>query len=310
MTRLARRRGHRFADPAVFERERAAMRGPADFLELYRAVCSLAEGPDDHLLLAEAMAHDFTRQGLARAEVYVSPEIFTVMGQDPQACLEAVAAGFAQGEAAGGARCRILLDAVRHWGAESAARVLDLHERRPLPSVVGFGIGGDESAAPAGLFEKVYERARGLGLRTSVHAGEWAGPGSVREALDRLRPDRIDHGVRAAEDVELMTRLAGEGIVLNVAPSGNAATGVSASRTAHPLPRLLGHGVAVALSADDTLLFASTTAGEYRWARELPGVSAAHLRAMAENAWRAAFAPPAEIAEGLRGLESVDFGAL
>jgi adenosine deaminase len=310
MTRLAGLRGHRFADAAVFGRERAAMRGPADFLELYRGVCGLTRSPEDHLLLAEEMSRELARSGLARAEVYVSPEIFAILGQDPAACLEAVAAGFAQGESSGGATCRVLLDAVRHWGPESAARVLDLHERRPLPGVVGFGIGGDEAAAPPRDFAKIYERARGLGLRTSVHAGEWAGAGSVREALDHLRPDRIDHGVRAAEDPELLRRLAGEGIVLCVAPSGNVATGVVPSLAAHPMPRLLAAGVAVALSADDTLLFATTTANEYRAARETLGCSAGQLRAMAENAWKAAFATAEEIAEGRRGLETLDFGAL
>jgi adenosine deaminase len=310
MTRLARERGHRYADAAVFERERAAMRGTSDFLELYRQVCGIPRGPEDHLGLAEGMSGELARHGVARAEVYVSPEIFARLGQDPDACLEAVAAGFAQGEAGGGARCRILLDAVRHWGVESAARVLDLQERRRLPGVVGFGIGGDEAAAPARMFVGIYERARGLGLRTSVHAGEWAGADSVRDALDFLRPDRIDHGVRAIEDPELVRRLAGEGIVLNVAPTGNVATGVVPSWAAHPLPRLLAHGVAVALSADDTLLFATTTAGEYRVARDLPGVTSSHRRAMAQNAWKAAFAPPEEIAAGLRRLEPMDLETL
>jgi adenosine deaminase len=310
VTALAKRRGHRFADHARFVEERAAVRDAPGFLALFAEVCRLPAGPEDHVALARAVSCELARDGVALAEIYVSPEIFARVGQDPLACLEAVAAGLSEGEAAGGARCRILLDAVRHWGVESAMRVLDLHERRRLPAVVGFGIGGDETAAPAAAFAGVYERARGLGLKTSVHAGEWAGAAEVRDALAHLRPDRIDHGVAAAEDPALMARLAAQEIVLNLAPSGNVVTGVVPTLERHPLSRLLAHGVRVALGADDPLLFATSTAGEYRVARERLGVSKDDLRRMAENAWRAAFAPQEEIAAGLRGIAELDFASL
>ena len=71
-------------------------------------------------------------------------------------------------------------------------------------------MGGDEASVPAAAFGGVYLRARSLGLRTSVHAGEWAGPDSVREVLDALRPDRLDHGIAAAQDPRLLERLAEE----------------------------------------------------------------------------------------------------
>src|SRR5262249_25679074 len=98
--------------------------------------------------------------------------------------------------------------ATAHWGPEPSARVLDLYERVRLPSIVGFGMGGDEQAIPAAAFAGVYLRARALGLRTSVHAGEWAGAEAVREVLDVLRPDRLDHGIGAAAHPRLLDRLA------------------------------------------------------------------------------------------------------
>ena len=182
-----------------------------------------------------------------------------------------MAAGFER--APDGTRCRILLDAVRHWGPESAHRVLDLYESRPLPSIVGFGLGGDEASYPAAAFADVYLRARGLGLRTSVHAGEWAGASSVAEALDALRPDRIDHGIAAASDARLLRRLAEEGTVLCVAPSSNRVTRAVPSLAAHPLSRLLAAGVRVAIAADDPLFFDTTTRREYGILRGELGVS-------------------------------------
>jgi adenosine deaminase len=287
---LAARAGSPLADPAQFAGRRRAVRDPAGFLALFADVCRLFRSPEDYRDAARRLASSLFEDGVSYAEVYVSPEIFARIGLPGQACLEAVDAGFADAAAGGGAAdCRILLDTVRHWGPEAAERVLDLHERRPLPRVVGFGMGGDESSIPAAAFARAYDRARGLGLSTSVHAGEWRGSGSVREALDALAPDRIDHGIAAAEDPELLARLAGLGITLWVAPTGNVATGAVGSVESHPLPRLVRAGVSVALSADDPLLFATTTAGEHAAAREAMGLSPAAMAAIRAQAWRGAF---------------------
>jgi adenosine deaminase len=298
---LASRAGHPFADPAAFESARRSVRDANGFLLLYAEICRLFRRPEDYLEAALAVAAALSDDGLRYAEIYVSPEIFARVGLDPAACLEAVDVGFRESLEARGILCRILLDAVRHWGPESAERVLDLHERTRFPSVAGFGLGGDERAVPAAAFAGVYLRARALGLRTSVHAGEWAGPEAVREVLDALRPDRLDHGVAAASDESLVQRMVDEDTILCVAPTSNLRTGAVARAEVHPLKALLDAGVRVTLSADDPLLFGTSTAGEYRFARARLGVSEADLRRLAGNAWRAAFCTRAERKAGLAG---------
>jgi adenosine deaminase len=298
---LATRAGHRFAEPEEFARARAAVADSQAFLSLFAEVCRLFRGPEDYHEAARAVAARLSRDGLAYAEVYVSPEIFSRLGLPPAECLAAIAAAFDE-RPDGGTRCRILLDAVRHWGPESAERVLDLHERNPLPAVVGFGLGGDEASLPAAAFAGVYLRARALGLRTSVHAGEWAGAQSVSEALDALRPDRIDHGIAAAASPLLMARLAEEGTVLCVAPSSNRATGAVPSLAAHPLERLLRAGVRVAVAADDPVLFSTTTRREYDLLEGELGLPAEDRRRCAENSWRGAFCTAEERRAGLAAV--------
>lgn len=303
---LARRAGHSFRDPMLFESALKEVTDAAGFLSLYAEVCGLFRSPDDYAEAARAMTARLTGDGVAYAEVFVSPEIFRKQGLPAAACLEAIASAFAEsGE--GRAQCRILLDVVRHWGPESGHRVLDLYEESAPDGVVGLGMGGDENAVPASAFSGVFARARSLGLPTSVHAGEWGGPESLREALDALRPDRVDHGIAAADDEALARRLAEEGTILCVSPSSNAATSVVDSIERHPLPRLLAAGVRVALCADDPLLFSTTTRREYRLARQRLGVGLEDLRRMAANAWHAAFGLPEGRDAALAEIEAAEF---
>ena len=285
--RLARRGGSPFADFAAFDSARKAVRDSAGFLSLYASVCRLFRGPEDYSEAAAAVAESLAADGVGYAEIYVSPEIFSRMKLPAEVCLAAIAGAFAARP--GGCDCRILLDVVRQWGQESAHRVLDLHEKTAFPSVVGFGMGGDENSLPASDYAAVYARARSLGLKTSIHAGEWAGASSVRDALDHLRPDRIDHGIAAAKDPDLLRRLASEGTALWVAPTSNVATGAVASFADHPLPRLLDAGVRVALSADDPLLFATSTSAEYAVLRDHFGLGDGDLDRLSENSWSAGF---------------------
>jgi adenosine deaminase len=304
VARLARRAGHPFADPAAFADRRSAISSPQSFLELYAEVCRLFRVPEDYENAARELPAALSTDGVGYAEIYVSPEIFRRIGLDPAACLEGVESGLREGARGGGAVCKILLDTVRHWGPDAAERVLDLYESRPWKLILGFGMGGDEAAEPAARFADAYLRARSLGLKTSVHAGEWSDARSMREALDVLRPDRIDHGIAAAADAELLARLAEEGTILCVAASGNVLTGAVPTLAAHPIPRLLGAGVRVALSADDPLLFSTSTLAEYRKARDAFALDEHTVRQLAENAWRAAFCSPEEKRRGLASLAS------
>ena len=259
---LARRAAHPFADLEVFEARRQDIRDDAGFLSLYAEICRLFRRPEDYGDAARAIGESLARDGVGYAEIYVSPAILSRMALDGASCLQAIDAAFRARP--GGCDCRILLDVVRQWGPESAERVLDLHERNPLPSVLGFGMGGDEKAMPAAAFAGVYMRARALGLKTSVHAGEWAGPDSLEQALDVLRPDRVDHGIAAAADARLAERLADERTTPCVAPTGNVATEPRRVSTSILCRVLIEAGVRVALRPTTRSSSSTTTANEFQ----------------------------------------------
>lgn len=129
--------------------------------------------------------------------------------------------------------------------------------------VVGIGLGGPEAEFPPEPYARAFEIARDGGLGSVPHAGESAGPASIRGALESLCADRIRHGIRAIDDPGLVRELAARGIVLDVCPISNLRTGVVASVAEHPLPDLAAAGVACSVSTDDPAMFGTDLGREY-----------------------------------------------
>jgi aminodeoxyfutalosine deaminase len=139
--------------------------------------------------------------------------------------------------------------------------------------VVGLGLGGLEAQFPPEPYAEVFALARDGGVPAVPHAGEAAGPASVRGALDGLHAVRIRHGIRAIEDPELVAELAERRIVLDVCPISNLRTGVVPSLAEHPLPALIAAGVPCSVSTDDPAMFGTDLDLEYQAVQQL-GVSA------------------------------------
>ncbi|PHQ94856.1 MAG: hypothetical protein COB39_13435 [Marinosulfonomonas sp.] len=112
-------------------------------------------------------------------------------------------------------------------------------------------------------FAYAFDMAREAGLRLTAHAGEFGGPGSVRDAMNDLKVERIGHGVRAIEDAGLVEELAARGIVLEVCPGSNIALGLYSDWASHPIARLRAAGVKVTISTDDPPFFHTTMNNEY-----------------------------------------------
>ena len=153
--------------------------------------------------------------------------------------------------------------------AEEAARVAVRYADR---GVVGLGLGGAENQ-PAEPYRKAFAIARDGGLGIVPHAGEAEGPASIREILT-MNPDRLRHGIRAAEDPDLLAEIVERGLVLDVCPTSNVRTRVVNAADEHPLPRLRAAGARCTINTDDPAMFGTDLATEYALAERL-GVSAA-----------------------------------
>jgi adenosine deaminase len=178
---------------------------------------------------------------------------------------------------------------LRHLGPGPAVDVARRVAAAPHPLVTGFGMAGDEAVGRAADFAPAFAIAAGAGLACTAHAGEVCGAESVRDAIRSLPLARIGHGVRAVEDPDLVREIVDRGLVLEVCPVSNVATGVYPSLAAHPFGRLRAAGVAVTLASDDPPYFDTSIGREYAEAARHAGLDDRALGAVTRTALRAAF---------------------
>jgi aminodeoxyfutalosine deaminase len=162
-----------------------------------------------------------------------------------------------------GVEMRLTPDIVRGFPLDEAEQVVRYSAAYRDRGIVGVGLGGLEADFPPEPYEPVFTLAREEGLASVPHAGEVAGPHSVRGALEELGADRLRHGIRAAEDPSLVNELADRRIVLDVCPISNLRTRVVSSLAEHPLPRLVAAGVLCSISTDDPAMFDTDLSRDY-----------------------------------------------
>jgi adenosine deaminase len=150
--------------------------------------------------------------------------------------------------------------------------------------IVGIGIGGSEHDFPPEPYREVYQEARKLGLRTTAHAGEAAGPESIWGALRALEVDRIGHGTRAVEDPALVDHLREKRIPIEMCPISNLRTGVVSEVARHPLRAFFDRGLLVSVNTDDPRMFGTSLEAEYLALAEHQGFRLDEIRRLVENA--------------------------
>ena len=286
--RLADRNGLAVPDGVLESADRFAYTDFLDFLRTYDRAASVIRTGDDYREVTYEYLASCARDGAIYVELIASPDHAALVGLSQEEHLDGIARGIDAARDELGIEARILLTAIRNFGVAQAERVARYAAGHPHPYVVGFQMAGDEESFPAGDYAHAFRIAADAGLGCSVHAGEWAGPESVRAALE-LPVTRIGHGVRSIEDPPLVEELAERGTVLECCPTSNVVLGLFPSYEDHPLPRLAQAGVRVTLGSDDPPYFGASIGGEYAVCRERFGFGDDALRGITRTAIDAAF---------------------
>jgi adenosine deaminase len=289
--------GGLFADEETF-----AWDGFLDFLRTYDLAASVIRSAEDYRDVTYEYLASCAAEGAIYVELIASPDHAEAAGLSDAEHYGGIAQGIDDARAGHGIEARILASAVRNFGVDRAEAIARRLGEDRHPYVVGFNVAGDEAGYPPELFARTYEIAVAAGLGCTIHAGEHAGAASVRGAL-ALPVSRISHGVRATEDPALVEAIAERGIVLEVCPTSNVATGVYPGYDDHPFGALRDAGVRVTLASDDPPYFGATIGGEYAVARERFGLDDEQLLDVTRTAVAASFAEDAVKARLLSRLD-------
>jgi adenosine deaminase len=244
----------------------------------------------DFYRIAVEYCADEAAEGTSYAEVTFTAAAHGERLGDMEMPLRAVLAGLARGRADYGLRTRLVLDHSRRRPVQRAWATLRLAEAHTSEGVVAVGLSGDE-AYPGDPFAAVFRAARAAGLHVVHHAGEAAGPASIRQAITTGGAERLGHGIRILDDAELVAEVAALGIALEVCPYSNVLLGLVPSLAAHPLPRLLDAGLLVTLNTDIPAMTGAGLAAEYCQLRDTFGYDDAAIAEIAGAGVRASFAP-------------------
>jgi adenosine deaminase len=260
------------------------------FLDLYYAGCNVLRDRRDFYALAMAYFTRAHADNVVHAELFFDPQTHTARNIPLEAVIGGLRDAAEDALRRYGISSELILCFLRHLPEADALATLDA--ALPFRSdFVGVGLDSGERGNPPSKFERVFARARGLGLHPVAHAGEEGPAAYIHEALELLKAERIDHGVRCDEDPSLVARLVREQIPLTVCPLSNLKLCVVRDLADHNFARLLRRGVAVTINSDDPAYFGGYIADNYRATAAALDLTAAELVTVAENAARASFLP-------------------
>jgi len=265
-----------------------ACRSLDDFLATFETFYPVLAVPGVMERVAREALHDARAEGLLHVELRLCPELQAGPGQPAEQVLDDVLAGLAAGARETGVTWGVIVCAYRTLSRQANERMVDLALGARGRGVVGVDLAGPESL-PGAPFAAALARARAGGLPVTVHAGEAAGPASVREALHVLGATRLGHGVAVARDPDLVREVRERGVVLECCLTSNLHTNAVPSLAEHPFDALRRAGVAVTLATDDPSVSGVTLGDERALAARTWGYDFDDLRELTRAAARAAF---------------------
>ena len=272
-----------------------------DFLDIYYAGADVLRTEQDFRDLAVAYFDRAAADGVVHAEIFFDPQTHTGRGIPFQVVADGLLAGMREAKATHGLTSKLILCFLRHLDEDAAFATLKAAEPW-LDRIAGVGLDSSEVGHPPSKFGRVFAAARDRGLKLCAHAGEEGPPEYVREALDLLRIDRLDHGNRSLEDPVLAARLAREGMTLTVCPLSNVKLCNVASVDVHPIATMLRQGLRATVNSDDPSYFGGYIGDNFR--AVAPLLTRAEMVTLARNSFLGSFLPDDAVAAHLARVDS------
>lgn len=302
---LAKRNGLSLSYPSVQALRAAyAFTDLQSFLDVYYAGASVLLKEQDFHDMAWAYLQRAASDGVVAAELFFDPQTHTERGVPMAVVIQGLRAACDRAQRELGLRAELILCFLRHLSEEAALQTLE--DALPYREhFIGVGLDSSERGHPPEKFSRVFQRAGELGLHRVAHAGEEGPPAYITAALDVLKVQRIDHGVRCTEDPALVQRLARQAVPLTVCPLSNIKLCVFPHMAAHNLPQLLDAGLMVTVNSDDPAYFGGYLNDNFSALLQAhPQLQARQAWQLLHNSLQASFAPQALKQDWLARLDA------
>ena len=259
------------------------------FLDIYYAGASVLLKEEDFFDLAMAYFRRAAADHVVHAEIFFDPQTHTERGVPFATVIGGLSRAVDAAQRELGVSALLIMCFLRHLSEEAAFATLE--DALPFrDKFIGVGLDSGERGNPPENFARVFARCRELGLRLVAHAGEEGPPAYIWSALDVLKVERIDHGVRSVEDPALIERLAADRMPLTVCPLSNVKLCVYKTMAEHQLPALLAAGLCATVNSDDPAYFGGYVNQNYlETFAALPELTAQHAHTLAANSFEASF---------------------
>ena len=289
MLELAGRNGVKLPFASVAEvRQAYEFTELQSFLDVYYEGARVLVKEQDFYDLAHAYLQTVAAQNVRHVEIFFDPQTHTERDVSFETVITGLRRALDDAESEWGLSSKLIPCFLRHLSAEAAMETLE----RAVPFrdwITAVGLDSSELGNPPSKFERVFDKALSLGMKTVAHAGEEGPPDYIRQALDLLDVSRIDHGVRCLEDPKLVELLRKKQTPLTVCPLSNVKLGVFKKLEDHNLKDLLEAGLCATVNSDDPAYFGGYIEENYVAVQEALGLTRDHLYRLARNAFEASF---------------------
>ncbi len=275
-----------------------------DFLNIYYQGMAVLQTEEDFFDLTMAYLNRARADNVRHAEIFFDPQGHTARGVPFDVSISGILTALSMSRAQFGMTSKLILCFLRHLSEDDAFATLNMAEPW-LDRLAGVGLDSSETGHPPAKFARVFAAARARGLKLVAHAGEEGPPDYVREALDVLQIDRLDHGNRCLEDEALVARLAASGMTLTVCPLSNLKLCIIKDMRSHPLKRMLAAGLRATVNSDDPAYFGGYVMANFAAVIEALDLGAEDIRALAKNSFAGSFLEVGQKRAHLAAIEKI-----
>ena len=258
------------------------------FLDIYYQGARVLREERDFFELTWAYLERVHQDNVRHTEIFFDPQTHTIEGVPFETIVTGIQRALSDAKAQFGISSGLILCFLRDLSAEEAMETLE-QALEFKDEIVGVGLDSAEVGNPPVKFAEVFNRARVEGFRVVAHAGEEGPAEYIWQALDNLSVERIDHGVRAVEDDDLVNRLRTDRIPLTVCPLSNVKLRVFDKLEEHNLKKLLNLGLMATVNSDDPSYFGGYIGDNFLAVAKALNLEAEHIERLVRNSIDAAF---------------------